>query len=125
MRAEKRLPVKLAKDGCTLGVNQSERVHAKSLHHAQAARNGSIGHYPHQRMRRFGHQRNEVPERVVGRRRLRHPVMRLRLHGMHQIRKFHRVLNEKYRHVIAYEVPVALVGIELNREAAHIASGVL
>ena len=53
-------------------VDQAEGVHAEALHHAVAARDGAVGHHPHQHVRRLGHQRDEVPERVVRRRRLRH-----------------------------------------------------
>ena len=56
---------------------------------------------------------------------LRHLVVRLGLDGMHQVRELHRVLDEEDRHVVAHQVPVALVGVELHREAAHVAGGVL
>src|SRR5580704_9554346 len=46
------------------------------------------------------------------------------LHGVDQIRELHGILNKEDRNVIADEVPVAFVGIELDREAAHIARGV-
>src|SRR5688572_21439443 len=50
--------------------------------------------------------------------------MRLRLGGVNQIRKFHSVLNEKNRDVVADQIPIALVGIEFYGETAHIAHGV-
>ena len=40
---------------------------------------------------------------------------------MDQVRKLHRILNEKHRNVVADQIPVALVGVKLDREAAHIA----
>ncbi|MPN00937.1 hypothetical protein SDC9_148135 [bioreactor metagenome] len=40
---------------------------------------------------------------------------------MHQIGKLHRVLNEEHRNVVAHQIPVALVGIELDGKAAHVA----
>ena len=51
-------------------------------------------------------------------------VMRLRLHRMDQVGKLHRVLDEEDRHVVADQVPVAFVGVELDGEAAHVARGV-
>ena len=84
----------------------------------------AIRHHPHQHVRRLGHQRDEVPERVVRGRRLRHRVVRLGLHGVDQIGKLHRVLDEEHRDVVADEVPVAFVRVELDREAAHVARGV-
>ena len=69
----------------------------------------------------LGHQRDEVPERVVRARGLRHGVMRLRLHRVDEVGELHRVLDEEDGDVVADEVPVALVGVELDREAAHVA----
>jgi hypothetical protein len=40
---------------------------------------------------------------------------------MNEIGKADRVLNEEYRDVVADDVPVALLRIELDREAADIA----
>ena len=58
-------------------------------------------------------------------RRLRHLVVRLGLDGMHQVGKLHCILDEKHRHVVADQVPVALVGVELHGEAANVARSVL
>ena len=103
------------------GVDEPERVHAEALHHAVAARDRAVGHHPHQHVRRLGHQRDEVPERVVRGRRLRHGVVRLGLDRVDQVGKLHRVLDEEHRDVVADQVPVAFVGVELDREAAHVA----
>ena len=48
-------------------------------------------------------------------------VVRLGLHRMDEIRELHRVLDEEHRDVVADEIPVAFVGVELDGEAAHIA----
>ena len=125
MGAELRLPMELDQHGLSRLVDQPEGVHAEALHHPVAARNGAVGHLPHQHVGGFGHQRDEVPEGVVRTRGLRHLVVRLGLHRMHQVRKLDRVLDEEDRHVVADQVPVAFVGIELDGEAAHIARGVL
>ena len=50
--------------------------------------------------------------------------MRLGLDRMDDVRKLHRVLDEEHRDVVADEVPVAFVGVELDREAAHVARGI-
>jgi hypothetical protein len=73
----RRRPVELHEVRLALGVHESERVHAEALHHSIAARDGAIRHHPHQHVRGFRHQRNEVPERVVSGCGLRHRVMRL------------------------------------------------
>ena len=55
---------------------------------------------------------------------LRHREVRLGLGGVDQVGKLHRVLDEEDRDVVADQIPVALVGVELHREAAHVARGV-
>jgi len=121
MRAFHGRPVEFHEARLALCVHEAERVHAEALHHAQAARNGAIGHHPHQHVRRLGHQRHEVPERVVRRSGLRHGVMRLGLDRMDQVRKLHRVLDEEHGDVVTDEVPVAFVGVELDGEPTHVA----
>ena len=121
VRAGLRRPVKLHEVRLPLGVHQAVRMHAKALHRPVAARDGAIGHRPHQHRRAFGHQRDEVPERVVGAAGLRHAEVRLGLGGVDQVRKLHRVLDEEDRDVVADQVPVAFVGVELHGEAAHVA----
>ena len=56
--------------------------------------------------------------------RLRHGEVRLGLGRVHQVGKLHRVLDEEDRNVVADEIPVAFVGIELHREAAHVSRGI-
>ena len=115
------LPVELDEVRLAARIHEAEGVDAEALHHPVAARDGAIAHGPHQHVGRFGHQRDEVPERVVRARRLRDRVVRFRLDGMNQVRELHRVLDEEHRHVVAHQVVVALLGIELDREAAHVA----
>ena len=121
VRAQQRLPMELAEHRIAALIDEPERVDTESLHHAVAARNTAVGHDPEQRVRRFRHQRGEVPKGVVGRGRLRHRVVRFRLDRVNQIGEFHRILNEKYRNIVADEIPVALIGIELHGKAAHVA----
>src|SRR3546814_16695450 len=62
--------------------------------------------------------------RSMGRRRLGIAAIRLHLHAVDQVGKFDRVLDEENRNIVADQVPVAAVGIELDREAAHVTRGV-
>ena len=48
----------------------------------------------------------------------------LHLHRMDEIGKLDRILDEEDGNVVADEVEIALVGVELDREAAHIAGHV-
>src|ERR1700722_9780794 len=43
---------------------------------------------------------------------------------MDEVRKLHRVLNEEDRNIVADQVPVAFIGIELDRESPHVACSV-
>ncbi|MNJ79864.1 hypothetical protein D3C77_780360 [compost metagenome] len=45
---------------------------------------------------------------------MRHLMMRLRLQGMDQVRKFDGVLDEKYGNIVADQIIVAFLGIELR-----------
>ncbi|MNP03564.1 hypothetical protein D3C76_954530 [compost metagenome] len=51
-------------------------------------------------------------------------VVRLWLYGVDEIREFDRILDEKHRHVVAHQVEVAFIGVELDRKAPHITHGV-
>ena len=92
---------------------------AEALHHAVAARDAAIGHRPHQVVHGLGLERDEVVERIMGRAALRHLVIGLGLHGMREVRELDAVLDEEDGHVVADEIEVALLGVELHREAAH------
>ena len=50
--------------------------------------------------------------------------MRLGFRRMHQIGKFHRILDEKYGDVISHQIPIALVRIKFDRKASRIAGRV-
>ena len=52
------------------------------------------------------------------------PAVGLRLHGVDEVGELDRVLDEEDRDVVADEVPVALLRVELHGEAAHVAGEV-
>ena len=52
--------------------------------------------------------------------RLRKAAVRLLFDGMNQVRELDRILDEKHRDVVADDIPVALFGVELDREAAYV-----
>ena len=94
---------------------------AEALHHPQRARDRAVGHRPHQHVGGFRHQRCPVPERVVRAAGLRIAAIGLHLHRVDQVGKLDRVLDEEDRNVVADQIPIALLGIELHGEAAHVA----
>ena len=124
VRAGAGVPVELDEVRLARGVDQPEGVHAEALHRPVAARDRAVRHRPHQHVGDLRHQRGEVPERVVRRAGLRHREVRLGLGRVHQVRELHRVLDEEDRDVVADQIPVALVGVELHGEAADVARGV-
>ena len=56
--------------------------------------------------------------------RLREAAVGLLLGGVDHVRELDRVLDEEHRDVVADEVPVALLGVELHGEAADVAGEV-
>ena len=121
VHAEPRLPVELDEGRPTVRVDEPEGVDAEPLHHPIAARDAAIRHVPDGVVLRLGVQRHEVPEGVVGALRLWDLPVRVRLGGVDDVRELDAVLDEEDRDVVADEVPVALAGVELRREAAGVA----
>ena len=68
-----------------------------------------------------GKQRDEIPERVMRRRVLGIAAVGLHLDRMDEIGKLDRILDEENRDVVADEVEIALVRIEFDSKAAHVA----
>ena len=56
---------------------------------------------------------------------LRHFVVWFGFHGMNQVRELDGVLDEEHWDVVADDVPVSLLCIELDGEPSHIADSVL
>ena len=124
LQAELGLPVELHErrpPGC---VDESEGVDAEALHEPERPRDRPVGHGPHHHVGRLGHEGDEVPEVVVGRLRLREPTVRCLLHGVHDIGELDRVLDEEHRDVVANQVPVAFLCVELDREPADVSGEV-
>ena len=92
-----------------LGVHQAECVNAESFHEPERARDRAVRHDPHDHVHTFRHERDEIPEIVVRRLRLRKVPVRLLLGGVNQIGKLDGVLNKEDRNVVSDDVPVALL----------------
>ena len=114
------LPVELDERRLPVGVDEPERVDAEALHEPERPRDRPIGHRPHQHVRRLRHERCEVPEVVVGGLGLREPAVGLLLGRVDQVRELDRILDEEHRDVVADEVPVARLRVELDREPADV-----
>jgi hypothetical protein len=122
--AEHGLPVELDEAGLALSVDEAEGVDAEAVHHGEAARDGAVGEVPHDHVHRFGGEPDEVPKGVVGGGGLGGLVVGLGLHGVDEVGELDGVLDEEDGDVVADEVEDAVFGIELRREAAHVADSV-
>jgi hypothetical protein len=116
--------MELHKVRLAFGVDQAVTVHAEAFHHGKRARNSAIAHDPHQHVHRLRRERYEIVESIVRGRGLWDLVVGLRLDRMNQVRKFDRVLNEENRDVVSDQIPVALLGVHLHGETAHVACGI-
>ncbi|MNO73044.1 hypothetical protein D3C76_640030 [compost metagenome] len=119
--ARRRAPVELDEYGLPGRTEQAEGMHTEALHAAEADRDSPVGHHPHDHVRRLRRQRDEIPEGVMGRPTGGNFIVGLRLHRMNEIGKLDRILDEEHRHVIADQVEIAFLGVELDRESAHVA----
>src|SRR5689334_4990898 len=72
-------------------------------------------------MRSFGMIELKVPKVVMRRLGLGHLVVRLGLAGVDDIGKFDGVLDEEHGNVIADEIPIALLRVELHGKPTDIA----
>src|SRR5205814_7140372 len=101
-------------------IDEAKRVDAKPFHEAKRPRDRSVGHDPERHVHALRIQRDEIPEIIVRGLRLREPAVGLLLGGVDDVGKFDRVLNKENGDVVSDEIPVALLGIELDRKPAHI-----
>ena len=83
-------------------------------------RNAAVAHENRHLVQRFRMTRPEVPRRDVA----AQVRVRIALLRVDEIRKLERIADKEHRRVIADDVPVALLGVELDREAAHVALGI-
>ena len=101
-------------------IDHAVGVHAEAFHHPQGTWNCPVGHDPSDHVHALGAERDEIPKGVVRGARLGKTAVRFHFHGMHQVGKFDRVLNEENRNVVSHQVEVAFLGIEFNGKPAHI-----
>jgi len=81
----------------------------------------SCTYTPHEHVRGLGVVELKVPKVVVCRLGLGHLVVGLGLAGMNDIGELDGVLDEEDGDIVADNVPVALLRVELDSEAADIA----
>lgn len=101
-------------------VDEAECVRAETVHGAIGFGRASITHHDCNLMKRLRQQAPEIPI-VIG---ATHACARVSFDGVIEIRKPQRIAEKEDGRVVADDVPVSLLGVELDREAANVALGV-
>jgi hypothetical protein len=114
------LEVELAPDALARRVDDRVGVAAEAVEVAIGRGDAAVGEEDRDLVERFGAERPEVPLHVhvaeVG--------LRVALLGVDEHLELVGIADEEDGRVVADEIPVALVGVELDGEAAHVALGV-
>ena len=101
-------------------VDEAEGVAAEAVHVAVAVGHAAVAHHDGDLVQRLGQQGPEVPVVL----RAAQVGARVALDRVVEVREAQRVAHEEHRRVVADHVPVAFLGVELDREAADVALGV-
>src|SRR5690606_15782192 len=100
--------------------DEAVRVAAETVHMAVATGYAAVAHNDGYLVQCLGEQCPEVPV-VVGTPKV---GLRVAFNGVVQIGELHRVAEEKYRRIVANQIPYPFVGIEFQRKAPDIALGI-
>lgn len=115
-----RLEVELHVEALVVGVDEAERVRAESVLLAQVGGDAAIAHQRGDLMQRFGVERPEIP----GGRGVAQVGLGIALLGVDKVGELQGVTDEEDRRVVAHQIPVAFLGVELDRKSAHVAFGI-
>ena len=97
--------------------DEAERMAAESVHAAVAVGGSAVAEQHRHLMQRLGCCAPEAPHH--GRR--LEVCLRVALLHVHEVGELDRVLDEIHRRVVADQVPVAVLGVEADGEAARVA----
>ena len=92
----------------------------KTVHVAVVLRCSTVAEKNRDLMERLRRKRPEIPHHG---RRLK-ISLRISLLRMDEVAELQGIADEEHRRVVTDEVPVSLLGVELDREAARIARGI-
>src|SRR5947209_7213215 len=93
---------------------------AEGMDMAETLRNAALAHHNRDLMQGFRQQRPEIPI-VIG---AAHAGARITFDGVVEIWKPQRITEEKHRRVVADNIPIALLSVELHGKAADVALGI-
>ena len=114
------LEVELHPEALVVRVDEAEGVGAVAVHVHGRRGAAAVRHEDGDLVQRLRRLRPEVPHGHGA------PQVRLRMPflGTDEVRELVGVANEEDRGVVPHQIPVAFLGVELHREAAHVALGV-
>src|ERR1700722_10323865 len=98
------------------GIHHRESVAAEKVHVAKGPWNAAVGHDNGHLMKGLRQEAPKIPIVV----RASESGPRVALDGMVQIRKSQGIAEEEHRSVVAHDVPVALLGVELDGGPANV-----
>jgi len=107
-------------DALVRRVDHRKGVAAEKVHVAEALRDAAVGHDNRDLVQRLRQQCPEIPVIV----RAAQPGARVALDGVVEIGEAERVAEKEHRRVVADNVPVAFLGVELDCSATDVALGV-
>jgi hypothetical protein len=98
-------------------IKKTVSMAAEAVHVAKAARDTALAHHDGDLMQGLRQQGPEVPIVI----RAAHARTRIALDGVIEVGETQRVAEKEYRRIIAYHIPIALLRVELQGEAANVA----
>ena len=101
-------------------IEEAVGMASEAVHVAIRGRNAAITHNHGDLMKSLGQKCPEIP--VV--RSAVHVGAGVALHYMIQVREFERITQEKHGRIVAHQVPVALIRIELDGKTTNISFGI-
>ena len=114
------MQVEFDPDAFVFRVDHAERVTAKAVHVAIGEGDPAVAHGDGHLVQRLGKRRPEVP--VVGRR--AHVGAGVALDGAVEVRELVGVAYKEDGSIVSDQVPVPLLGVELNSKATDVAFGI-
>src|ERR1700730_3049819 len=103
-----------------LGVDEAVGVAPETMHVAERPGNATVGHDNGDLVQRLRKVRPEIPVAV----RAPHARPRITFDRVVEIRELERVTKKEYGSIVSHQIPVALVGVELQRESADVSLGI-
>jgi hypothetical protein len=115
------LPMEFNKCRFAFSVYQAKGMDTTPFHETKGATDSTIRHDPHRHVDTFRRQRNKIPEIIVRGLSLWKTAVGFLLGGMDKVGKLDRILDEEHGNVVSDDVPVALLCVELDGKATHVA----